>query len=190
MIKGLKKLLERSPVRPVEVARPAISVLMVCMGNICRSPTAEAVLRQKLVAAGLDRTVRVDSAGTHGSHIGEAPDPRAIRRGAARGYKLAAIRARPFQPVDFLHHAWILAMDQTNLEWLKRKAPPDYAGRIELLLGYGSRHPDEREVPDPYYGSPAGFDRVLDLVEDACEGVVERLKADAHASREAGLGKG
>ena len=190
MIKGLKKLLDRSPVRPVEAARPAISVLMVCMGNICRSPTAEAVLRQKLVAAGLDRTVRVDSAGTHGYHTGEAPDPRAIRRGAVRGYELAAIRARPFQPLDYLHHAWILAMDQTKLEWLKRKAPPDSVGRIELLLGYGRRHPDERDVPDPYYGAPAGFDRVLDLVEDACEGVVERLKADAHASRQDGLSKG
>ena len=190
MIKGLKKLLERAPERPVESSRPAISVLMVCMGNICRSPTAEAVLRQKLAAAGLDRSVRVDSAGTHGYHTGEAPDPRAIRQGAARGYELATIRARPFQPIDYLHHGWILAMDQANLDWLRRKAPPDYVGRIELLLGYCTQHLDEREVPDPYFGAPAGFDRVLDLVEDACEGVVERVKADLHARNLGGAAKG
>jgi len=181
VIKVLKRLLDRSPERPAEPARPAFSVLMVCMGNICRSPTAEAVLRRKLAAAGLDRTVRVDSAGTHGYHTGEAPDPRAIRQGAARGYALAAIRARPFQPPDYLDHAWILAMDQANLDWLRRKAPPDYVGRIELLLGYCSHHAGKREVPDPYYGAPAGFDHVLDLVEDACDGVVERLKVEVHA---------
>jgi protein-tyrosine phosphatase len=139
------------------------------------------VLRHKLAAAGLEHAVRVDSAGTHGYHTGEAPDPRAVRHGAARGYALGDIRARPFGPADFSRHQWLLAMDAANLAWLQRKAPPGYTGRIELLLSYGRRYPGETDVPDPYYGAPAGFERVLDLVEDACEGVLERLKAQALA---------
>jgi protein-tyrosine phosphatase len=121
------------------------------------------------------------SAGTHGYHTGEAPDPRAVKLGAARGYALAELRARPVVPEDFGRHAWLLAMDEANLDWLRRKAPPGYAGRIELLLPYGRRFAGEREVPDPYYGPPAGFERVLDLVEDACEGVVDKIRRDLAA---------
>ena len=180
MIKGLKKLLDRGApdAAPMPGPSPKLRVLMVCMGNICRSPTAEAVLRTKLAAAGLQRAVVVDSAGTHGYHTGEAPDPRAVRVGAARGYALGELRARPVVPADFADFDWLLAMDQANFEWLQRKAPPGFAGRIELLLPYGRRFPDVREVPDPYYGPPAGFDRVLDLVEDACDGFIQRLKLE------------
>jgi protein-tyrosine phosphatase len=152
-------------------------VLMVCMGNICRSPTAEAVLRRKLRQAGLQGRVRVDSAGTHGYHTGEAPDPRAIERGAARGYELAGLRARPVQAADFGRFDWLLAMDESNLDWLRRNAPAGQGAELGLLMSHATRHPGTLAVPDPYYGAPAGFDHVLDLVEDACDGVVARLAA-------------
>lgn len=151
-------------------------VLMVCMGNICRSPTAEGVLRSKLKAAGLDRAVEVDSAGTHGYHTGEAPDPRAIKHARARGYDLSKLRARRVSGDDFHRFDWILAMDAHNLEVLTELAPPEGGARLGLLLDHATRHPGVREVPDPYYGPPAGFDRVLDLVEDACEGFVAGLQ--------------
>ncbi|MBC7992047.1 MAG: low molecular weight phosphotyrosine protein phosphatase [Rhizobacter sp.] len=161
---------------------------MVCMGNICRSPTAEAVLRAKLQRVGLHGRVVVDSAGTHGFHAGEAPDPRAIRHGAERGYDLASLRARPVQEADFSQFHWLLAMDADNLEWLRRKAPDSASARLELLMSQAPRLAAEPYVPDPYYGAPAGFERVLDLVEDACDGWVARLsqglatspKSDGH----------
>lgn len=152
-------------------------VLMVCMGNICRSPTAEGVLRAKLQAAGLDREVEVDSAGTHGYHVGEAPDPRAIKHARARGVDLSRLRARRVSRDDFQRFDWILAMDLQNLENLQSLVPPEGGGaRLGLLLDHATRHDGVREVPDPYYGPPAGFDRVLDLVEDACEGFVAALQ--------------
>lgn len=146
-------------------------VLMVCMGNICRSPTAEAVLRGKLVRAGLAQHVLVDSAGTHGYHTGEGPDPRAVAAAARRGYDLGSLRARPVDVADFDRFDFVLAMDQNNLDWLRRKAPQTALAQVGLLLTHARRF-GEREVPDPYYGPPAGFDRVLDLVEDACDGVI------------------
>ncbi len=147
-------------------------VLMVCMGNICRSPTAEAVLRAKLERAGLGGQVWVDSAGTHGYHTGEAPDPRAIRHAAQRGYDLSALRARAVDESDFSRFDWILAMDQANFDWLRRRAPGDSPARIELLLAANAI---DHEVPDPYFGPPAGFDRVLDLVEAGCDAWLARL---------------
>lgn len=146
-------------------------VLMVCMGNICRSPSAEAVLRRKLQCAGLERQVLVASAGTHGHHMGEAPDPRAIAAGAKREYDLSALRARPVTADDFSRFDLLLAMDQSNLVWLQRKAPEGHGAQLGLLLAHARRY-SEREVPDPYYGPAAGFERVLDLIEDACDGVV------------------
>ena len=153
-------------------------VLMVCMGNICRSPTAEAVLRSKLAQAGLAHHVEVDSAGTHGYHTGEGPDPRAVAAAARRGYDLAALRARPVQADDFERFDLVLAMDQNNLHWLRHRAPAAPVARIDLLLAHARQH-DVREVPDPYYGPPAGFDRVLDLVEDACEGLLALCRSRA-----------
>ena len=154
----------------------ATRVLMVCMGNICRSPTAEAVLRKKLQDAGLARRVEVDSAGTHGHyHAGERPDARAIRHAAARGYDLGKLRARRVIDQDFTRFDWILAMDEDNLAQLRQGLPLGSTARLGLLMEQARRFSGVREVPDPYYGAPAGFDRVLDLVEDACEGWVEVL---------------
>ncbi len=163
---------------------PELRVLMVCMGNICRSPSAEGVLRARLQRAGLLGRVEVDSAGTHGYHTGEAPDARAIRHAAQRGYDIAGQRARPVVPDDFARFHWLLAMDEANLAWLQKRAPQGQAVRIELLLSHARRHAPAREVPDPYYGPPAGFDLVLDLLEDACDGVVEALHAELARRRQ------
>ena len=163
-----------------------VRVLLVCMGNICRSPTAEGVLRAKLARAGLAGDVEVDSAGTVGSHVGEAPDARAIAHAAARGYDLSSLRARQVQPADFDRFDWLLAMDQDNLAWLQRRAPPGAAERCALMLsfvGTAAGGGDGLAVPDPYYGSPAGFEQVLDLLEDASDRLVVRL-----ARRLAGAG--
>ncbi|MFO1294087.1 MAG: low molecular weight protein-tyrosine-phosphatase [Rubrivivax sp.] len=158
---------------------------MVCMGNICRSPTAEAVLRSKLRAAGLQRAVAVDSAGTIDHHRGEPPDPRAIRHAARRGYDLSALRARAVEPADYLRFQWMLAMDEDNLRLLRRQQPPDSAARLALLLEHAPQL-GQIEVPDPYYGAPAGFERVLDLVEAACDGLVERLARELGGAAAAG----
>ncbi len=151
------------------------SVLMVCRGNMCRSPMAEGVLRAKLKRAGLHVRVAVDSAGTHGFKLSEPPDPRAIEYARRRGYDISGLRARPISRGDYQRFDWILAMDNSNLTWLKQNYP-EAGGRarverlLDQALGLG-----EREVPDPYYGSLEGFDRVLDLVEPACDAFVRRL---------------
>ena len=178
VIDGIRRFFQRPDPEAEAEARAGVRVLMVCMGNICRSPTAEVVLRRKLQQAGLQGRVMVDSAGTHGYHTGEAPDPRAIAAGRRRGYDLASLRARPVQTEDFERFHWLLAMDEDNLAWLQRKAPPGHGAQVALLLAHAQRHRDETRVPDPYYGGPAGFDRVLDLVEDGCDGFVARLKGD------------
>ncbi len=157
---------------------PELSILMVCMGNICRSPTAEGVLRAKLEQAGLQDRVRVDSAGTIGSHAGEPPDPRAIRHAARRGYDIAGLRARPVTDEDFSRFQWVLAMDEANLRWLHKRVPASGSPRLDLLMAHASRHADVREVPDPYYGTAAGFEHVLTLVEDACDGLVRHIRAE------------
>jgi protein-tyrosine phosphatase len=151
-------------------------VLMVCMGNICRSPTAEGVLRAKLQAAGLHRAVEVDSAGTHGFHVREAPDPRAQRHAAKRGYDLSALRARRVVVEDFERFDHVLAMDGDNLAFLRELAPPGSAARLGLLLSYARQAAAPSDVPDPYYGAAEGFERVLDLVEDACDGLIDHLR--------------
>ncbi|WP_235823284.1 low molecular weight protein-tyrosine-phosphatase [Azohydromonas sediminis] len=155
---------------------PTTRVLMVCMGNICRSPTAEAVLRTQAALRGLARRVEVDSAGTHGWHAGEPPDPRAQAHGARRGYDLAPLRARRVQATDFERFDLILAMDRDNLAQLLELRPPGAGARVELLMRFARRHAVD-EVPDPYYGAADGFERVLDLVEDACEGLLDHLCA-------------
>jgi protein-tyrosine phosphatase len=155
---------------------------------VCRSPIAEGVLRAKLQRAGLSGRVLVDSAGTHGYHTNEPPDPRSIKQAAQRGYNIAGQQARPVLPEDFSRFQWLLAMDNSNLSWLQKKQPTDVASpnanasRIELLMSHAKNHPGIREVPDPYYGPDAGFERVLDLVEDACDGVVARLSAELAAA--------
>jgi protein-tyrosine phosphatase len=157
--------------------RAECRVLMVCMGNICRSPTAEGVLRAKLAQAGLGERVAVDSAGTHGYHTGEAPDPRAIAAAARRGYDIARLQARPVHVRDFERFHWLLPMDHANRAWLTQRKPAESAAELRLLMGFAGHNPGVEEVPDPYYGGPAGFDKVLDLVEDACDGFVAHLQA-------------
>ena len=154
---------------------PTTRVLVVCAGNICRSPTALGVLRHKLQAAGLHRQVEVDAAGTHGYHVGEAPDSRAIKHAALRGYDLSKLRARRVVAEDFDRFDWVLAMDRANLERLTEVAPTGAKARVGLLMAHASKPGSGDEVPDPYYGPPAGFERVLDLVEDACDGFIAKL---------------
>lgn len=153
---------------------PEFSVLMVCMGNICRSPTAEAVLRRRLEAAGLADRIRVDSAGTYGGHAGDPPDPRAQRHAAQRGYDLSRLRARAVRPGDFERFGLVLAMDNDNLKALEPVRPRGI-GDVRLLMSFAADSGLPREVPDPYFGGPQGFERVLDLVESACDGLLEHL---------------
>jgi protein-tyrosine phosphatase len=173
MIPRLKQWLTGEAPQPAAQTR----ILMVCTGNICRSPTAEGVLRHKLAQAGLQGVFGVASAGTQGYHTAEPPDPRAVRAAAARGYDLSRIKARPMRPDDFVAHQWILAMDRSHLEWLRKRAPQAGPARLGLLMPFASRHMGLDEVPDPYYGGPEGFERVLDMIDDACDGVVGRLRA-------------
>jgi protein-tyrosine phosphatase len=149
-------------------------VLFVCMGNICRSPTAEGVFRTLAERAGWARRLRIDSAGTHDFHVGEAPDPRAIASAERRGYDIRKLRARQVAPRDFTRFDWILAMDQTNLRRLKELQPNDFDGQIGLLLDVAPKL-GMRDVPDPYYGGPDAFERMLDLVEPATEALLARV---------------
>lgn len=158
-------------------------VLFVCLGNICRSPTAEGVFRARLadrVAAGgaLPAMLPVDSCGTAGWHIGKSPDGRAMAAASARGYDLAPLRARQLQWQDFYTFEHILVMDESNLADVRDAAPLDYAGDIRLFLDYAPGQP-VREVPDPYYGRDDGFAHVLDLVELASEGLLAELERRA-----------
>ena len=152
-----------------------IKVLFVCMGNICRSPTAEGVVRHMLRGKDLDGRVEVDSAGTHGYHVGEAPDQRTQRAAAARKYDLSEMRARKVAAQDVDYFDLILAMDHNNLSVLQRICPPDKHDRLGLFMSY-SKNFDDDEVPDPYYGLGHGFDLVLDMVEDAASGLIESIE--------------
>lgn len=150
-------------------------VLMICMGNICRSPTAHAVLRHKLAQAGLAGEVVVDSAGTHAWHKGEPPDSRAIRHARLRGYDLSTLRAKGVVEADFEKFDLILAMDDDNLAVLREKCPPEHRTKLARLSEHAVRMRTSTVIPDPYYGGPNGFEHVLDLVEDACDGLVADL---------------
>ena len=151
-----------------------IKILFICMGNICRSPTAEAALRSQVVVAGLAKQIHIDSAGTHDYHIGDAPDGRAQAAGTARGYDLSRLRGRQVGAHDFGEFDYILAMDMDNLSRLQARCPDQHAHKLGLFMEY-SKNFLEREVPDPYYGGGAGFERVLDMVEDAGKGLIEHL---------------
>jgi len=155
----------------------SVSVLFCCMGNICRSPTAEGVFRRLVVSAGLQNRVRIDSAGTHSYHVGHAPDPRSQAAAAVRGYKLGELRARQVVQRDFAEFEYILAMDKDNLAELQRAAPPEYRSKPTLFMEYSVRGA-AIEVPDPYYGGPEGFEQVLDMAEDACAGLLGAIKKE------------
>lgn len=164
-----------------------IKVLFVCMGNICRSPTAEGVFRDILRRKNLEDKIEVDSAGTHGYHAGEPPDQRTQRAAAVRQYDLSNMRARRVAMQDLEYFDVILAMDHNNLTVLKRICAPDKHDRLGLFMSY-SKNFDDDEVPDPYYGLGHGFDLVLDMIEDAANGLIEsleqRLREEAEAAVE------
>jgi protein-tyrosine phosphatase len=151
-------------------------VLFVCMGNICRSPTAEGVFRKLLAERAPELDVQVDSAGTHAYHIGHPPDVRAQRAAALRGVDLSSQRARRVTERDFEHFELVLAMDELNRAALLEICPPEYRGRVRLLLEFAPQS-GRLEVPDPYYGASNGFEQVLDLVEEAAAGVLEHLRS-------------
>jgi len=159
----------------MEQSAKNVSVLFVCMGNICRSPTAEGVFRKLVADAELAEQVRVDSAGTHAYHGGEPPDRRAQHAAEQRGYSLSDITARKISVDDFETFDYVLAMDEDNLFSLRQTAAGTNEDRIRLFLEFGDSG-NEREVPDPYYGGTAGFERVLDLVEDAARGLLDEVR--------------
>lgn len=149
------------------------SVLFVCTGNICRSPTAEGVFKHCVEKAGLAARITSDSAGTHDYHVGEPPDPRTQTAARRRGYELGELRAQRVRRDDFERFDYVLAMDEANLRQLERICPQQHAHKLKLFLEFGDGAP--REVPDPYYGDPDGFERVLDLVERAAQGLLRHL---------------
>lgn len=155
-----------------------IGVLFVCMGNICRSPTADAVFHHHIRSAGLEHLFHIDSAGTHAYHIGEPPDRRSQQAALRRGYNMQDLRARRVIPEDFSRFQYILAMDHHNLGDLQQNCPPQYASRLELFLQYSDQWKTHQEVPDPYYGGSHGFERVLDLVENASQGLLRHILDD------------
>ena len=156
-------------------ARPSVSVLFVCMGNICRSPTAEGVFRAAVVREGLSERIRIDSAGTHDYHIGDPPDARAQQHALRRGYDLSNLRARQVMRADFANFDYLIAMDRANRLALERISPERHRNRIHLFLAF-AESVNEQEVPDPYYGGAQGFETVLDLVENAAAGLLRHIR--------------
>jgi protein-tyrosine phosphatase len=144
------------------------------MGNICRSPTAEGVFRHLVEKAGLQDQLLIDSAGTHGYHVGEPPDERAQRHAARRGYDLCRLRARQVREQDFERFDLVLVMDWVNQSALEADCPAEHRHKIRRLMEFAARY-DSEVVPDPYYGSPQGFETVLDYLEDACAGLLRDL---------------
>lgn len=152
----------------------ATRVLFVCMGNICRSPTAEGVFRHLVEAQGLTEKIIVDSAGTHNYHVGDAPDARSQAAAERRGYDLSRLRARQVVRDDFSTFDYVLAMDEGNLGLLRQQCPEANRGKLKLFLAYAD-NVELREVPDPYYGGAQGFEQVLDLVENAARGLLRDI---------------
>lgn len=160
-----------------DIAR-AVRVLFVCTGNICRSPAAEAVVRQRAAAAGLGDRLLLDSAGTTGFHVGEPPDPRAIQAAERRGYDLSAIRARQLERRDFAEFDLVLAMASGHLRQMQAICPREHGGKLAMFMAFAADPALHREeVPDPYYGSRKGFETMLDLIERGADGLVAKLAA-------------
>jgi protein-tyrosine phosphatase len=154
-----------------------VGILIVCTGNICRSPTAEAVMRAAVERRGLGDRVRIASAGTHDYHVGECPDARSMKHAKRRGYDLGALRASQVSSRDFHEFDYILAMDRGHLRQLRALAPASAKARLGLFLDASARWEGE-DVPDPYYGGPEGFERVLDMVEEAAERWLDRVASE------------
>ena len=147
-----------------------MKVLFVCTGNICRSPTAAGVFAHFVAQAGLASRIAVESAGTHDYHVGNPPDPRAQDHARRRGYDLSALRARQVRRRDFAECDLVVVMDRSHLEILEANCAPEHRGKLRMLIR-------GRDVPDPYYGGPEGFERVLDLVEGACLALLDEVKS-------------
>jgi protein-tyrosine phosphatase len=156
-------------------------ILFICLGNICRSPTAEVVLRTLAGREASDLVIETDSAGTAGYHIGAPPDARSQAAARRRGYEMSALRARIVAPEDFEHFDLLLVMDRDNLSTLRARAPREFADRVRLFLEFAPQT-NATEVPDPYYGGPNGFEEVLDLVEAATRGLLTHLRRKAQAA--------
>ncbi len=168
----LIKFVSMSP----EIYPRTLRILFVCMGNICRSPTAEGVFRAKVAQAGLSEVVKIDSAGTHNYHPGSPPDERSQQHALRRGYDLSQLRARQISDADYEKFDMILAMDWDNLALLQADCPPQHQPKLQLFMQHAdqSRTPGEI-VPDPYLGGAVGFEQVLDLLEMGCDGLVKKL---------------
>lgn len=156
----------------------SVAICFVCLGNICRSPTAEGVMRRQVAAAGLDGAIEIDSAGTGDWHVGEAPDARAQQAARARGYDLSALRARQIGDADFERFDLVLAMDGANLAALRKRCPPQYRGKIRLLMEFAGDG-SAGDIADPYFGGARGFEQVLDQCEAACRGLLDSLRETA-----------
>ena len=154
-----------------------ISVLFVCTGNICRSPTAEGVFRQKVEKASLENIILIDSAGTIAFHTGESPDPRSQQAAKNRGIDLSDLQARPINAQDFDEFDFLIALDRSHLEAMQKQAPENCTAQVRLLMDFAS-DADIEDVPDPYYGGPDGFEDVLNLIEDAAEGLLQEVRKD------------
>jgi len=149
-------------------------VLFVCLGNICRSPTAEGVFRHVVAERNLAKLFEIDSAGTSDWHVNKSPDGRTVKAAAKRGYDLSSFRGRQAVAKDFEHFDYILAMDESNLSNLRALAPANHSANLGLFLDFAHNF-DQQEVPDPYYGGADGFELVLDLIEDASNGFLEQV---------------
>ncbi|TCJ18309.1 low molecular weight phosphotyrosine protein phosphatase [Rubrobacter taiwanensis] len=152
------------------------SVLFVCMGNICRSPTAQGVFERLVEREGLEGEIRADSAGTGSWHVGEPPDRRAQESARRRGIDLSGQRARQLEPEDFERFDYVVVMDRENYRNVLAMCPPEHREKVRLLMEYAPET-GVSEVPDPYFGGPDGFERVLDLVEEAAEGLLDEIRA-------------
>ncbi len=172
----MQALIRRMKRRAAEQAVADLSVLFICTGNICRSPTAQGIFEHKLALAGLDRKVFVDSAGTHGFHVGSKPDARARRAAARRGLDLSRQRSRRIETDDFVKFDYVIGMDYTNMAALHEQCPAAHRDKLLLLLLHFTPAAELEEVPDPYYGGSEGFERVLDLLDGAADALLEDVR--------------
>ncbi|MFO7604519.1 MAG: low molecular weight protein-tyrosine-phosphatase [Gammaproteobacteria bacterium] len=160
---------------PYPEEKKAVNVLFVCMGNICRSPTAHGVFRHLVEQQGLSQHIYIDSAGTHAYHVGEPPDPRALSTAVGRGIDMGDLRARRAVEDDFDYFNYVLAMDHDNYAILEGISPPDRLDRLSLFMDFAPQL-GEREVPDPYYGGSKGFERVFEMIEAASQGLLNDIR--------------